>query len=213
MPRGDTREPVVSRRLLAAVLSAKPLKLADAEPPLRVFDFDHCAPQKVTAAPTTAMPSPITKEPEDSFVNAPNDEERPGHSARSNSAVGVWAAIRPGMAATTLASTSAPAAIKKIDNVGTLGVGTAWISSANTIHKNRPSPIPSGTPTAVPIATATLDCQATTDASWRRVNPSVFSRAKSRHRLRTEATRVSPRATTARVARAAPRTAGVVRIE
>ena len=51
------------------VVSAKPLKLAGAEPPLTVLVFDHCALQKVTAEPTAALPSPITNEPEASFVN------------------------------------------------------------------------------------------------------------------------------------------------
>ena len=73
--------------------------------------------------------------------------------------------------------------------------------------------IPSGTPTAVPMATEMPECQATAVASWRWVKPRVFNRARSRRRLRTEATRVSPSATTAPAVRAAPRTAGVVPIE
>src|SRR5438034_2294685 len=46
-----------------AGLSAKPLKLEGAGPPLRVFSVDHWAPQKVTAVPGTLLPSPITKAP------------------------------------------------------------------------------------------------------------------------------------------------------
>ena len=46
--------------------------------------------------------------------------------------MGVRAAMRPGTAATTLASTSAPTAMSTIESVGTLGAGTAWISSANS---------------------------------------------------------------------------------
>ena len=41
--------------------SAYPLKLADASPPLRAFNEDHCALQKVTFPEWTW--SPITKEP------------------------------------------------------------------------------------------------------------------------------------------------------
>src|SRR5450432_3468878 len=43
---------------------AKPLKLAGAGPPLREFHFAHCAPQKTTRWPTTALRSPITKRPD-----------------------------------------------------------------------------------------------------------------------------------------------------
>jgi hypothetical protein len=46
------------------VESAKPLKLDGAEPPpLKEFDFAHCAPQNVTWLPTVAFRSPITKSP------------------------------------------------------------------------------------------------------------------------------------------------------
>ena len=44
-------------------LFAKPLKLAGAGPPVSVFSFDHCAPQKVTTFPTPLFPSPIAKAP------------------------------------------------------------------------------------------------------------------------------------------------------
>ena len=47
------------------------------------------------------------------------------HSARSNTAVGVRAAVRAGTAATTLASTSVPSATSKIDRRDTVGYGTA----------------------------------------------------------------------------------------
>src|SRR6266571_2318160 len=47
----------------AGGVSSKPLKEAGAEPPLRLFSFAHCAPQKVTAVPTAEFPSPITKLP------------------------------------------------------------------------------------------------------------------------------------------------------
>ena len=39
---------------------ANPLKLDGAEPPLKELSFDHCAPQNVTDAPTTAFRSPMT---------------------------------------------------------------------------------------------------------------------------------------------------------
>jgi len=44
-------------------LSAKPLKLAGAEPPLREFSFHHPEPQKVADAPIPLFRSPTTKEP------------------------------------------------------------------------------------------------------------------------------------------------------
>src|SRR5947208_758866 len=44
-------------------LSAKPLKLEGAGPPLRVFSVDHWAPQKLTAVPGALLASPITKAP------------------------------------------------------------------------------------------------------------------------------------------------------
>src|SRR2546423_2107010 len=52
-----------ARQLGVAGLSAKPLKLEGAGPPLRVFSVDHWAPQKVTAVPGALLPSPITKAP------------------------------------------------------------------------------------------------------------------------------------------------------
>src|SRR5437016_821558 len=46
-----------------AGLRAKPLKLAGAGPPLRVFSFHHWGPQNVTAVPGVLLPSPITNAP------------------------------------------------------------------------------------------------------------------------------------------------------
>jgi hypothetical protein len=47
------------------------------------------------------------------------------HSDRSNTAVGVRAALRPGSAATMLASTTAPTATITTDTTGTVASGTA----------------------------------------------------------------------------------------
>ena len=49
-------------------------------------------------------------------------------SAPSSNAAGVWAARRPGTAATRLASTRAPPAMATIDRVGTTGLGTAYLT-------------------------------------------------------------------------------------
>jgi hypothetical protein len=43
------------------VVSAKPLKIEGAGPPLSLLDLAHWAPQKVTCCPTTALTSPMTK--------------------------------------------------------------------------------------------------------------------------------------------------------
>jgi hypothetical protein len=56
---------------------------------------------------------------------------------------------------------------------------------------------------------AMLDCHATAAANWRWVNPSVFNKAKSRRRRRTEATSISPRAPTAPTANVELRSVGV----
>jgi hypothetical protein len=53
--------------------------------------------------------------------------KNPPHSTRSSNAVGVRAARRPGMAATTLASTRAPNAMRTTERTGTLGAGTTLI--------------------------------------------------------------------------------------
>lgn len=45
------------------LLSAKPLKLVGASPPLNELTLAHFAPQKVTLLPTTAFRSPMTKLP------------------------------------------------------------------------------------------------------------------------------------------------------
>src|SRR2546421_928546 len=55
--------PQSAPQLGVAGLSAKPLKLEGAGPPLRVFSVDHWAPQKVTAVPGALLPSPITNAP------------------------------------------------------------------------------------------------------------------------------------------------------
>jgi len=62
---------------------------------------------------------------------APNYRDRTAgstHSSRKTRAVEVPAAIRPGIVATTLASTSAPTTISTMTSPGTLGTGTASIS-------------------------------------------------------------------------------------
>src|SRR5213596_2789759 len=46
-------------QLGVAGLSANPLKLAGAAPPLSVLSFHHCAPQNVTWVPLALLPSPI----------------------------------------------------------------------------------------------------------------------------------------------------------
>ena len=102
--------------------------------------------------------------------------------------------MRPGTAATTLAKSNAPSAMRTMDSAGTVGSGTAEIPRANSVQSHRPSAMPIGMPMTTPTATDTEDCQATEAASWRPwVNPRVFKRASSRRRRRTEATRVSPR--------------------
>ncbi len=83
-----------------------------------------------------------------------------GHSVRRARFAGVRAAMRPGTAATRLASARAPSAIRRTGSMGTLGSGTASISWAKRSHSERPSAMPSGTPKTVPAPTATVDCQA-----------------------------------------------------
>ena len=90
------------------------------------------------------------------------------------------------------------------------GSGTAESSRANSSHSQRPAAMPSGTPMITPTTATTVDCQAMAPASWRRVKPSVFSRARSRRRRRTDATRVSPRAATVPAATPPARITGIV---
>src|SRR5579863_10236781 len=135
------------------------------------------------------------------------------YSARSNTAVGVRAARRPGIAATMLANTRAPSPIPTTTHAGTLGSGTAWMPFAKRSHKRRPTTTPSGRPIIVPIATEMLDCQATIAASWRPDRPSVFSTARSRRRRPTDATRVIARAATAPPASPTPRIVGMASID
>ena len=52
----------------------------------------------------------------------------------------------PGIAATTLASTSAPTTMSTMTSPGTLGAGTASISCAKRSQRIRPSTMPTGTP-------------------------------------------------------------------
>src|SRR5439155_15210509 len=99
------------------------------------------------------------------FLREPEVDGTVRYPVRRTRAAGVRAAMRPGIAATRLASTTAPAATRAIEPAGTLGAGTTWMLSANRSHRARPRAMPSGTPTTVPIATTALDCQATTAAS------------------------------------------------
>ena len=71
------------------------------------------------------------------------------------------------------------------------GAAPRSIARAKRSQSQRPATMPIGTPMTTPITTATVDCHATTAASWRRVKPSVLSSASSRRRRRTEATRIS----------------------
>jgi len=65
----------------------------------------------------------------------PLNSEDPLYSARNNSAVGVRDAMRPGMAATILASTRPPTTMRTTDRTGTVVWGTALISCAKRSHK------------------------------------------------------------------------------
>jgi len=58
---GLALQPVPHAGVVGAL--AKPLKLAGALPPVNELRLDHCAPQKVTDLPITALLSPITKLP------------------------------------------------------------------------------------------------------------------------------------------------------
>ena len=72
---------------------------------------------------------------------------------------------------------------------------------ANKIHNCRPTAMPSGTPTTIPMTAVALACQMRVTANWRLVNPRVFKSARSRRRVRTVAVSARARATTAPVAR------------
>ena len=85
------------------------------------------------------------------FQTPPRPSAALTHSARSTNAMGVRAAIRPGMAATTFASTSAPTAMITTVRTGTFGAGTTWISRAKRSQSHRPTTMPRGTPTIVPM--------------------------------------------------------------
>ena len=59
----------------------------------------------------------------DTACRGPHGCRQPDHSARSNDAVGVRAAMRPGKAATTLARPSAPNPMRTTVRAGTVGCG------------------------------------------------------------------------------------------
>ena len=88
-----------------------------------------------------------------------------------------------------------------IVNAGTVGWAPPSIVWAKRSHNERPTTMPTGTPTTLPIPTAMVDCHATTEASCRRVKPIVLNRARLRRRRRTDATNVSPNVTGAPVRR------------
>ena len=101
-------------------------------------------------------------------------------------------------------------ATRSTKTTGTLGVGTVWMLWANRSQSQRPSAIPSGTPTTVPIVTVIVDCQATAAASSRPGEPERLQQGKiAVRRRRTEASKVSARAAMAPAARPAPRKTGV----
>ena len=53
---------------------------------------------------------------------------------------------------------------------------------ANNRQAILPAAMPSGTPAAIPTSATTVACQPTTAATWRRTNPSTFSRPASARR-------------------------------
>ena len=59
------------------------------------------------------------------------------HSALSDGAVGVRAAVRPGHVATRLARTSPPTTTMATVTAGTVGAGTTWISPAKASQSVR----------------------------------------------------------------------------
>ena len=73
------------------------------------------------------------------------------HSTRSSAAVRVRAACSPGIAATRLASTSAPTATIASVTTGTVGCGTASIAAGEQLPEQRPVTMPIGTPTTTPM--------------------------------------------------------------
>ena len=96
------------------------------------------------------------------------------------------------------------------DSTGTVGSGTAPICSANRIHSQRPSTMPSGMPTTIPIPTAMDACHATAADSWRWTKPNTLSCARSRRQRRTDDARASASATTAASASPPASSSGVV---
>ena len=100
----------------------------------------------------------------------------------------------PGITAAAFASTKAATAASSNDHTGTVGSGTAPICSANNVHSQRPSTMPSGTPITTPIVAVMDACHATAAASWRWTNPMTLRSARSRRHRRTDAARANPRA-------------------
>jgi hypothetical protein len=106
--------------------------------------------------------------------------------------------------------TSAPATMRVTVSAGTVGSGMTLICRANRSHNQRPSAMPSGTPTTAPRAIAAVDCHATVADSWRLVNPRVLSSARSLRRRRTEDIRVSSSEPSAPSTRAPAKITGAV---
>ena len=134
---------------------------------------------------------------------------RKRYSARSSTAVSVRAAWRPGIAATRLARTARRARRARSRAPGPSARARRGSDGRRDSRARARARCPAGMPMIVPIATATVDCHATTPASCRRVKPNVLSSARSRRRRRTDVTSVSASATTAPAASAAPRYSGV----
>jgi hypothetical protein len=116
------------------------------------------------------------------------------YSVRRTSAVDVRAAMRPGIAATTMAKMIVPTPTNRIDDRGIDASGTASMLRAKSIHSSRPMTMPRGIPKRAPKTAATVACQAIAEASCRCVKPSAFKSAKSRQRRRTDAPSVMPSA-------------------
>ena len=130
------------------------------------------------------------------------------HSARSNDAVGVRAAMRPGNAATTLASVSAP----KPDEDHRQG-RDGWLGyDVDLLGEQIPEEAAQGDPQRHPHDGPRSDghpgLPSDDGSELASGEPRVLKRARSRRRRRTEASNVSPRAITAAAPSAAPSSAG-----
>ena len=137
--------------------------------------------------------------------------DRAHHSLLSTAPGRVRAATRAGSAAIRFASRITATATSATPRAGTISASAIPSVDEKRCQNHRPAASPTGMPTNKATSTRVVACQATDDATCRRVKPNVLSIASSRRRAPTDVASRCASTPTPRTARSPARITGVAR--